>query len=145
MQRNRLVYGGWIVVVIAMGLVSRSGWGREFLAVFVREYAGDALWALMVFLGLGFLFPRVEIWKIAAGALGISFGVEVSQLYHAEWIDGIRATRMGGLVLGRGWVATDLICYAVGVAVGVVGEKFAGLKCSAFREGGRLPSDRSDQ
>jgi len=48
--------------------------------------------------------------------------VECSQLYRAEWIDGLRATRLGGLVLGRGWVATDLICYAVGVGMGVVGE-----------------------
>ena len=48
--------------------------------------------------------------------------MEFSQLYQAEWIDQIRATRVGGLVLGRGWVATDLICYAVGVGIGVVGE-----------------------
>lgn len=111
---------------------------------------GDVLWALMVFLGLGLAFPRARTGVIALAALGISFGVEFSQLYRAEWIDGIRATRVGGLVLGRGWVATDLICYAVGVGMGVVGEVLK--KGGSFRfqfsgeaEGGRneLSSQRS--
>ncbi|RYD65368.1 MAG: DUF2809 domain-containing protein, partial [Verrucomicrobiaceae bacterium] len=103
MQRNRLVYGRWLVMVIVAGLVSRSGWARGYLPEFVRDYAGDALWALMVFLGLGFIFPKARTGVIALAALGISFAVEFSQTYRAEWIDGIRATRVGGLVLGRGW------------------------------------------
>jgi len=122
MQRNRLAYAGWIAVAIAAGLASRSARVGVYLPEFVRTYAGDALWALMVFLGLGLVFPRARTGRIALAALGISFGVEFSQLYHAEWIDRIRATTVGGLVLGRGWVATDLICYAVGVGIGTVGE-----------------------
>lgn len=107
------------------GLVSRSSRGR-ILPEFVRDYAGDTLWALMVFLILGFLFPRVRTVVLAAAALAISFSVEFSQIYQADWINQIRVTRIGGLVLGRGWVLTDLICYTVGVAIGAVGEL---LKC----------------
>ena len=133
MQRNRWVHAGWIVVAITAGLVSRSARARALLPEFFRTYAGDTLWALMVFLGLGFVFPRARTGAIALAALGISFAVEFSQLYEAEWIDRIRATRAGGLVLGRGWVATDLICYSAGVAFGAVGEMWK--KC-------RMPRDQ---
>jgi hypothetical protein len=128
MQRNRLVYAGWIIAVIAAGLLSRSPEAGAFLPAFVRTYAGDALWALMVFLGLGLMFPRARTGALALAAVGIAFAVEISQLYEADWINGIRATRIGGLVLGRGWVTTDLICYSVGVVLGAMGEKIRVLR-----------------
>lgn len=121
MRRDRLWYGGWVAGVIAAGLASRSALA-SFLPAFVRDHAGDTLWALMVFLMLGFLFPGARSAVLAGAALGISFAVEFSQLCEADWLNQIRATRMGALVLGRGWVATDLLCYAAGVGIGVAGE-----------------------
>ena len=111
---------GWRLV-IAAGLASRSS-RTPFLPDFVRVYAGDTLWALMVFLGLGFLFPGARTVVLAGAALGIAFAVEFSQLCEADWLNRVRATRAGALVLGKGWVATDLLCYAAGVGIGVVGE-----------------------
>ncbi len=125
--RNRWVRAGWLALVIAAGLGSRSA-GASVLPGWVAAYAGDTLWALMVFLGLGLLFPAARTGILAAAALGISFAVEFSQLWEANWLDRIRATRPGALVLGRGWVATDLLCYAVGVGIGVAGE-VVGRKC----------------
>lgn len=52
---------------------------------------------------------------LAAIALGISFAVELSQLYHAPWINEIRATRLGALARGHGFLWSDLVCYAFGV------------------------------
>ena len=49
--------------------------------------------------------------------------VEVSQLYKAPWIDSIRRTTLGGLVLGYDFVWSDLACYAVGVGLGVAVER----------------------
>lgn len=132
-MRSRLAYAGWIALVIAAGLASRSS-RATFLPDFVATYAGDTLWALMVFLGLGFLFPAARTSVLAGAALGIAFAVEFSQLYEADWLNRIRATRLGALVLGKGWVATDLLCYAVGVGIGVVGE-VVGRKS-------RVPSDQ---
>jgi hypothetical protein len=125
--RSRLAYTGWIALVIAAGLVSRSS-QATVLPDFVATYAGDTLWALMVFLGLGFLFPAARTPVLAGAALGIAFAVEFSQLCEADWLKRIRATRLGALVLGKGWVATDLLCYAVGVGIGAVGE-VVGRKC----------------
>ncbi len=76
------------------------------------------LWALMVFLGFALLFNR-QPTKIIALMTGLfSFGIEFSQLYHAPWIDAVRATRLGGLVLGFGFLWTDLLCYSVGILIG---------------------------
>jgi hypothetical protein len=51
-------------------------------------------------------------------SLGLAFLVEISQLYHAPWIDSIRQTTLGALVLGFGFLWTDLVCYSVGIATG---------------------------
>ncbi|RYD68364.1 MAG: DUF2809 domain-containing protein [Verrucomicrobiaceae bacterium] len=124
MSRNRLQYAGWIAVTILIGLATRSK-RTSFLPDVIRDYAGDTLWALMVFLILGFLFPRARTATLAIAALLISFSVEFSQIYQAPWINHIRSTRIGALVLGRGWVPVDLLCYTVGVMIGLIGETLA--------------------
>lgn len=52
-----------------------------------------------------------------------SFAIEFSQLYHSPWIDSLRNTRVGGLVLGYGFLWSDLVSYTVGIGVGVLIEK----------------------
>ncbi|GAB4025488.1 hypothetical protein GCM10028809_06560 [Spirosoma gilvum] len=89
---------------------------------FVKNYVGDALWALMVFLGFGILFRHWSTGRLALVAFFFSAGIEFSQLYHAPWIDHLRATRLGGLVLGFTFIWSDLICYAVGIGVGALAE-----------------------
>lgn len=118
-SRSRLFYALLIVAVIALGLASRSGFAQGNLLPFISEYAGDTLWALMVFLGFGFLLPRLSTWQIASFAFGFAVLIEISQLYHAPWLDALRQTRLGGLILGFGFLWSDLVCYAVGVACGV--------------------------
>src|SRR5207237_49913 len=60
--------------------------------------------------------------RLATVALAYSCAIEVSQLYHAPWIDAIRRTLPGALVLGYGFLWSDLVCYAAGVALGAGGE-----------------------
>jgi len=90
--------------------------------LFITKYGGVALWALLIFLLIGLLRPQLPLQKRAVIALGISWGVEFSQLYHAPWIDEIRATRAGALILGSIFNWPDLIAYAVGILGGAVGE-----------------------
>lgn len=132
MRRSRLSYAGWLLAVIAAGLASRSA-RASILPEFVTAYAGDTLWALMVFLILGFLLPGARILPLAGAALGIAFAVEFSQLCEAGWLSRIRETRLGALVLGKGWVGTDLLCYTAGVGIGVAGEMVRG-RCRVIRD-----------
>ena len=120
-KRNRVAYAAAMAIVMAAGLASRSVLAAS-LPGWVTKFTGDTLWALLVFLLLGFVFPQKRIAVLALAALAISFAVEVSQLYRAEWINQLRASRIGSLVLGRGWMATDLICYTVGIFIAMIGE-----------------------
>ena len=60
-------------------------------------------------------------------ALAFSVAVELSQLYHAPWIDSIRHTTIGGLILGFGFLWSDLACYALGVVLGVLVDVIGGI------------------
>jgi hypothetical protein len=56
-----------VALVIGSGLLWRSG--LLPLSSFFSKYGGDALWALMVFLGFGIVFPQSSTVRIGLGAL----------------------------------------------------------------------------
>lgn len=88
----------------------------------VGDYAGDTLWALTVFLGIGFLAPTMPTFKVAIVSVLFSYFIEVGQLYQAPWINHLRHTVLGGLILGNGFLWSDLLCYTVGVGLGAGAE-----------------------
>jgi hypothetical protein len=106
-----------------MGLASRR-YGSALPSV-LADYAGDTLWAVMVFIVIGMLNTAWPSIRVARAALLISYGVEVSQLYHASWIDSVRNTRLGALVLGYGFLWSDIVCYTAGVALCLAIERLA--------------------
>jgi glycopeptide antibiotics resistance protein len=116
MKRYRIIYAILIFIVIICGLASRSD--SPLIPSLVKEYAGDILWALAVYLSVAFLFPWYSIKKVAIVAGLFSLIIEISQLYHADWIDHIRHMKLGGLLLGYGFSWSDLICYGVGISAG---------------------------
>jgi glycopeptide antibiotics resistance protein len=103
------------ISTIALGLASRS----SFIPELIYPYLGDVFYALMIFWIFGFLFPRMSSKKIALISILTCFLIEFSQLYHAEWIDAIRKTRLGGLILGFGFLWSDLVSYVVGGMIGL--------------------------
>jgi hypothetical protein len=111
--RSRALYLALALAAAALGLASRRF--RPALSPWLGAYAGDALWAAMVFLLAAAAWPRARVSTLALGAVLFSFAVEAAQLYHAPWLDALRATRPGGLVLGHDFVWSDLLCYAAGV------------------------------
>ena len=76
----------------------------------------------MLFLLVSTLLAGRTVISRATISLVLAFVVEISQLYHAPWIDSIRHTTLGGLVLGFGFLWTDLVCYTVGIVIGAVAE-----------------------
>lgn len=120
MKRDRTIYALLVALVITAGLASRRY--PDLLPVFMRKGTGDALWALMVFLLAGMIRPGAKTAMLGAVALLISYLDEFSQMYQAPWIDAIRDTIPGRLVLGSGFNWGELGWYTVGVAFGVVAE-----------------------
>jgi hypothetical protein len=117
-RRNRVLYLILIIIVIALGLSTRTY--QSLFPKWFAKYSGDTLWALMVFLGIGFMFNKVATRWIVFGTLMFSFLIEFSQLYQAPWINSVRHTRLGGLVLGYGFLWSDLACYIIGIIIGVL-------------------------
>lgn len=121
LERSRISYLIATIAVVILGLSSRRY--SRLLPEFLASYAGDILWGLMVFLCIGMLFVRWATMRVAIAGLLFAFTIELSQLWHASWLDKIRHTSIGGLILGYGFLWSDLICYGVGIALGVVLEK----------------------
>jgi hypothetical protein len=117
-QRTPLLW----IDLIALACVLGTGSRRFPLALpaFIAAYAGDTLWALVAFLGIGLFLPRGSTRHVALLAIVFSVMIEVSQLYDAPWIASIRRTTLGGLILGFGFLWSDLACYAVGVGLGAL-------------------------
>ena len=114
--RSRGFYATMTLIVIVVGLLSRK---YPLFPGFLGKYPGDALWSLMVFFGLGALLKGTSTLKLACLTLAISFLDEFSQMFHAPWIDALRATTIGHLILGSEFGWKDLIAYVAGVAIGV--------------------------
>ena len=107
-----------VVVTVALGLASRR-YPAVFPA-FIALYAGDVLWASMVFWLLTLLRPNSDGRQLAALAFMIAVTVEVSQRYHAPWLDALRASTLGALALGQGFSWSDIACYLAGVILAAV-------------------------
>lgn len=121
MRRNRFIYATLVLTTIILGLGSRNY--VNILPGWIGLYIGDVLWGMMLFFVIGFIFNRKKISQVIFFSIFISFSIEISQLYQQTWINTIRNTRLGGLVLGYGFLWSDLFCYAIGIFVGSLIEK----------------------
>ncbi|RTQ51571.1 DUF2809 domain-containing protein [Hymenobacter gummosus] len=110
-------YAALALLTGLLGLASRRF--QRGLPAWVGLYAGDVLWALLVFWLVSLLGPRRALGWRAGAAASIALAVELSQLWQAPWLQALRATTLGALVLGRGFLWSDLLCYAGGVGLGV--------------------------
>jgi len=77
----------------------------------------------MLFLVVSFVLVGRPLFQRCIVSLVLAFAVEVSHLYQAPWIDDIRSTTLGGLVLGFCFLWSDLVCYLVGLAAGVSADR----------------------
>ena len=120
--KARIIYALLTAIVVAAGLSTRA---LKRHHPDLGDAAGDALWATMAFMLISLVFPTAPLFKRAVGALVISFSVEFSQIYHAPWIDRIRAKKLGAMVLGTTFSFEDLLWYILGVGLGVILELLA--------------------
>ncbi|MET3938694.1 hypothetical protein ABIC22_001506 [Paenibacillus sp. PvP094] len=111
--RERRIYFIAVVITMAAGLASRR-YG-DMLPVFLHDHAGDALWAGMIYFG----FRMVWIRRSKAWAFLLSFVfswvIEFSQMIQMPWLNEVRSTMLGALILGHGFLAIDLIRYTAGI------------------------------
>jgi hypothetical protein len=122
MQRNRKIYLLLIPLVMGLGILSRKL--SYLLPDIINTYLGDAIWAAMIYVMMAFVFSQKLPKQIAIFSLLFCYAIELSQLYQAPWINAIRNTTLGALVLGSGFLWSDLLAYALGVGMALVFELF---------------------
>jgi hypothetical protein len=116
--RARLRYGIIAILTAAVGMAVHlhAGW----LPHAIHDMLGDALWAATVYWMVSVAVPRARRrWRLIA-ALGICIVVELSQLWHPQWLDSVRDTLAGHLLLGSDFDPRDLLAYAIGVLAAVM-------------------------
>lgn len=101
-----------VIVAILLGIGSRVY--ASVLPHLVAEHFGDALWAAMIYFGVRALLVQMSVLQALLLSLGFCYAIESSQLYQADWINSIRSTTLGGLILGRGFLYVDLVRYSAG-------------------------------
>lgn len=110
---GKLLYLSIAIATIPVGLLVRMK--AEWFTDLVNLMAGDALYAFMMYYIVSFLFAGKSIKSRFVISLAICWLIEFSQLYQAGWINDVRATLPGRLVLGSGFLMSDLLAYFLGV------------------------------
>ncbi|MDR3696764.1 DUF2809 domain-containing protein [Mucilaginibacter sp.] len=116
-MKTRLTWFILVIITIILGLLSRHVAG-------IPLFIGDILWATMIYFGFRFLLISKSIQFIVIASLLFCYAIEFSQLYQAPWINNIRHTVLGGLVLGEVFLWGDMLSYTVGIVIGVFVEKY---------------------
>ena len=117
MLKRRITWFVLLILTIALGLASRY-------FIDIPLFVGDVLWATMVYFIVRFLLVNKSVRLVAAVSLLFSYAIEFGQLYKAPWIDNIRPTLFGRLVLGSTFNWSDLLSYTVGVGIGILIEVY---------------------
>ena len=115
-MKKRILYLFMTILVIVLGLISR----QYLFNIDMPTYIGDILWGAMVYFGFRFLFTKAKLRISFILALLYSYITEFSQIYQGEWINSIRNTIFGALILGYNFSVLDLIFYTVGIIIAVL-------------------------
>ena len=60
------------------------------------------------------IFLKIPLWKLALINYALGVADEFTQLYRAPWANQVRATALGRLLFGAGFLWSDILCYAIG-------------------------------
>ena len=112
-ERNREFYFVFLLIVLGLGMGIRKF--PNLFPSFIAEYFPDALWAIAVFLLFGSLAGTTPSGKILVASLTCAIVIEFSQLIHISWLDHFRQSTLGALLLGSGFIWSDILCYLIGI------------------------------
>jgi hypothetical protein len=117
---KRIIYLCLFAFCIWLALETRKH--PAFFHPVIVEYGGDVMWAGAFLFLLRGIFNRTKAWKLALTCFGLGVLDEWSQLWDFEWIVAARQTYIGRLMLGVGFLWSDIVCYAIGtlLALGII-------------------------
>jgi glycerol uptake facilitator-like aquaporin len=112
---KRLVYVAFTIAILFIALFIRSKWA--VLPYFINFWIGDFLWAFMLYFLWRAIFLQFNRYKMTIALIVFCWLIEGSQAWHTPWLDDFRHTTIGGLLLGHGYLWSDILAYTAGVIV----------------------------
>jgi glycopeptide antibiotics resistance protein len=108
-----------IVLIIPFGYSIRfaSGLGLPLL----QDIIGSLAYQVLLMLLVAFFYPRLSLAKVAVGVFIFSAAIEFLQLWQSPFIQAVRATWAGRVILGNTFTWADFPPYALGCLLGWVG------------------------
>ncbi len=110
---NRLHYFVLTLMTLFIGLMSRR---YTVGGDFIHDYVGDAIWAGMIYLGFRFLLPLNTVKSAVISALVFCYFIEITQFNQSDWLNNLRHTTLGGLILGFDFLWSDILMYTIGIS-----------------------------
>jgi hypothetical protein len=116
-RSNRIAPLTMACLTIALGLALR-GYGYHLGLPFeIVKYGGSVLWGAMVLFIVAAIMPGATMPRVAALAMTVAGAVELFRLVHTPWLDALRLTTPGALLLGRVFSPWNIAAYAAGIAL----------------------------
>jgi hypothetical protein len=107
-----------MVVIIAFGLPARMI--QDQLPTWYVMYFGDYLWAMLLFFVFALTLQTISTLKVAVVTLVFTYFIEISQLFHPNWLEYLRSIKLFALVLGYSFLWSDIAAYTFGIATGAL-------------------------
>jgi hypothetical protein len=106
-----------LLLLIPIGLSTKFYQGP--FEQWVHLYAGDIFYPMFWYFLVRFVWPRFPYVWCAVSVFGFCALVEVSQLWRPAFLQTLRRTFLGAVVLGSGFDWPDFVYYAIGIGLAV--------------------------
>jgi hypothetical protein len=115
-----------MVVITIFGLPARTI--ADQLPTWYVQYLGDYLWAMLLFFLFALILRSMSTFKVSVIAVGFTYGIEISQLFHPVWLDDLRSIKLLALILGFTFLWSDIAAYTLGISTAALIEWFLSRK-----------------
>jgi hypothetical protein len=119
-QADMNQYRWWLLLslafIVPFGLATKfyPGVGQAWL----NDAFGGIPYEIFWMLAIALIWPQLRPGKIAVIVFTTTCWLEFLQLWQPGWLQGVRATLPGRLVLGNSFTWSDFPYYAIGCVVG---------------------------
>jgi hypothetical protein len=112
-----------VSLVLTIALIIPLGYFIRFSPLFpdwFSDIAGSIAYQILCVAIVQFCFPKLSIVKTAIGVFLFACAIEFLQLWKPPFLQAIRATLPGQLVLGNTFMWSDFPPYLLGAIIGAV-------------------------
>ena len=117
-RRHTGIYLILMAAITAFGLPARTI--QDKLPSWYVQYFGDYLWAMLLFFGFALLLRNSNTLKVVFVTLLFTYCIEVTQLFHPQWLEYLRSIKLFGLILGYTFLWSDIVAYTLGISTGAL-------------------------